>query len=307
MTITLNPIIISCFDPCVFVFITVPLFILLIYGKRGEKLQENGGITVSAPKIGTAVPPVSARKRFFSGSLSFLLTWFILQANKHSKEVIVGIRFLGILAALAWQCCAIEIKVDTVFTTNHWNPNARFTIKNPSAVNIVFIDSVSIRNLSTTGMFCTQIEFLDSKNQRAIFSWPVGYKNDTSYASKLSYQIRIAPLDSLVLTNAVVGNCLGCVGILAGGYSTDQCILKATFLPNSGARDSVVFIGPPITDEIKMMPHSKMSSLGKEISPVKLYDLSGRNIDIKSSRKPGVYIATYGRQADFSKKVLVSE
>lgn len=225
----------------------------------------------------------------------------------------MGIRFLGILAALAWQCCAIEIKVDTVFTKGYplsgADTGARFTIRNTSTIDTVSIDTVYLRKLSPL-LGCDEIGFVDSASH-GINAIRSGYKriidNDTFFVSRPDNPILIVPRNSRVLTNVMVGNCMWCTSVQAGNFSTDQCVFKVMFVPNKGARDSVVLIGPKITMGTIYKSRSNPSVLGKRNSAMKLYDLSGRNIDIKSSRKPGVYIATYGRQADFSKKVLVNE
>jgi|GEM_PF-5023030 hypothetical protein len=48
-----------------------------------------------------------------------------------------------LLMALAWQCWAIEISPDTVFTSSNFmgDTGAQFSIKNVSAVDTVFIDT----------------------------------------------------------------------------------------------------------------------------------------------------------------------
>jgi hypothetical protein len=88
-------------------------------------------------------------------------------------------------------------------------------------------------------------------------------------------------------------------------FSSDQCVLKATFVPNKGARDSAVFIGPKITMGTIYQSRSHSSVLGKKNTAMKLFDLSGRYVGKTASRKPGVYIASYGRQGGLAKRVMV--
>ena len=213
----------------------------------------------------------------------------------------MGIRFMVVLAGLAWQCCAIQINVDTVFTSN----GTRFTIKNTSNVDTVYIDSVYVHNLSPL-MVCTEIGFQDSVSQRFEIIYKVRTINDSMFVAASTYRMSIAPRDSLVLTNAGVGSCLMCVGVQARNYG-DQCILKATFVPNKGAKDSVVFIGPRISGGTKFKTHSNLPVFGKGTAAMKLYDLSGRCIDKMTGRKTGVYIATYGRQGALLIKLMMRD
>jgi len=94
--------------------------------------------------------------------------------------------------------------------------------------------------------------------------------------------------------------------VKAGGYA-DQCILKTMFVPNSGARDSMVLIGPRVSGGTKYKVHSRLPMLDKDAGPMKLYDLSGRCIDKMKVRRTGVYIATYGPQGVLSKKLMIRD
>jgi hypothetical protein len=115
----------------------------------------------------------------------------------------------------------------------------------------------------------------------------------------------IAPRDSLVLVNTMIGSCIWCVGVQASN-DLDQCILKATFVPNIGARDSLILIGPRISSGTKLKSGSILPVLAKQTAPMKLYDLSGRCVDKLSVRKYGVYIATYG-QGNLVKKLMIGD
>ena len=227
----------------------------------------------------------------------------------------MGIRFMVVLAGLAWQCCAIQINVDTVFTYSYpWrmpDSGARFTIRNISTVDTVSIDTVYIRKLSPL-LGCDEIGFVDSASQginaiRSEFGIKKIINNDTFYVSRPDNPILIAPSNSRVLIDVIVGNCLWCVGIQAGNYSSDQCVLKATFVPSKGARDSVVFIGPKISMGTKFKPHANLPVPAKETATMKLYDLSGRCVDKMTIRKNGVYIAAYGRHADVMIKLMIGD
>jgi hypothetical protein len=202
--------------------------------------------------------------------------------------------------ALAWQCWGIEINVDTVFSAGpQGDTTACFTIKNTSAIETVYVDSIYIYKLSPL-VICSDIAFQDPAHVAFCVDVisPLKTTTDSVYiATKVwgcySSYLTIAPHDSLMLKNVQVGECLGCVGVQANSYN-DQCILKAIFVPNNGARDSVVLIGPRISGGTKSPIRSKIVVSGKASSSMKLYDLSGRRIDKVSIRKSGVYISTYG-------------
>jgi hypothetical protein len=135
-------------------------------------------------------------------------------------------------------------------------------------------------------------------------SYIVG-NHDSTFLSRLATPLSIPPKGSLVLIRAVVGNCLYCVGV-NNPIASDQCILKATFIPNKGAKDSIVFVGPRLTGGTKSPIRSKTVVSGKASSSMRLYDLSGRCVDKMSVRKCGVYISTYG-QGILEKKVMFSD
>ena len=220
----------------------------------------------------------------------------------------------ALLMALAWQCWAIEISVDTLLTSSSpYDATAHLTIKNTNTVDTVYIDSIYVCKLSPF-IVCNQIGFQDAAHDCCldiISPAPLPPINDSCYvATKIlgygsSYLMSIAPHDSLVLRNVVVGSCLNCSGVRASSYS-DQCILKATFVPNKGARDSVVFIGPRITGGTKFKAQSNVVVPEKSASPMKLYDLSGRCVDKLSVRKHGVFIATYGH-GNLVRKLMISD
>jgi len=158
-------------------------------------------------------------------------------------------------------------------------------------------------------MVCTQIAFKDSGPQGncSFYNFTQGtYRTTDGFAvSMLLCPLVIVPHDSMILTGAMVGSCLLCTEVQARSYS-DQCIIKAIFIPNKGARDSAVFIGPRISGGTKFATTSKVISSDKVTSAMKLYDLSGRCVDKMTGRKHGVYIATYGRQGVLTKKILIS-
>jgi hypothetical protein len=218
----------------------------------------------------------------------------------------MGFRFLTVFAALAIQCFAIGINVDTVFTSNGaGNPSSRFAIKNTSTTDTVYIDSVSIRKMSLP-VACTEVGFEDSIKHKIYISEPRGNPNDTFSVSPLMTRLKIPPKDSLVFIRAMVGTCILCVNVQAGAYD-DQCILKVTFIPNKGAKDSVVFIGPKITGGTKFPTRSNVPVSGKQSAAASIYDLSGRRIDKLAGMKHGVHIASHGLQGGSVKRVMVGE
>jgi len=195
---------------------------------------------------------------------------------------------------LAWQCWAIQINVDTLLTSSSpYDPTAHLTIKNTDNVDTIYIDSICVCKLSPF-VVCNQIGFQDSAHLCCLdIISPTGTINDSCYVAA-SY-LSIAPHDSLVLRNIIVGNCLNCTGVQASNYS-DQCILKAIFIPNKGARDSVVLIGPRISGGTKFKTSSNLPVLARQSATLKLYDLSGRCVDRMTGKKTGIFIATCGGQ-----------
>jgi hypothetical protein len=264
-------------------------------------------------KKSVAQPGFLPENTFFSAAFLFDLIHLILWGNKFIKEGTMGVRFMVVLAGLVWQCFAIQINVDTVFTSSFpWrmpDSGARFTIRNTNSVDTIYIDTVYIRKLSSL-IGCNEISFQDSVSQsgNAIRSRMITINNnDTVYVSRPDSPILIPPHDSLIMIHTIVGNCLWCTGIQAANYSSDQCVLKATFIPSKGARDSVVFIGPKVSMGTKFKTHSNLPMLGKGTTAMKLYDLSGRYIDKAAGRKTGVYIETYGRQGALIKKLMIRD
>jgi len=93
--------------------------------------------------------------------------------------------------------------------------------------------------------------------------------------------------------------------VLITQSASDQCILKATFIPNKGAKDSIVFVGPGSLAE-QSPRFDQDSCFWQGVFVMRLYDLSGRCVDKMSVRKCGVYISTYG-QGILEKKVMFSD
>lgn len=206
-----------------------------------------------------------------------------------------------LIMALSWQCWAIEINVDTVFTssTSNANTGARFAIRNPSA-DTVSIYRIDIHNLSPLAT-CSALEFVDSADN--IFNeTTMGTDSAGMVSTAPIIKMSIPPLDSLVLINTIINNCDACVCPPSYG---NGCVIKALFLPNEGTTDSVILIGPKPLNVRNFDSYSNLPLLSNQAGAKKLYDLSGRCIDRLSVRRYGVFIATYGK-GNLARKTLIT-
>jgi len=221
----------------------------------------------------------------------------------------------ALLLAFAWQCWAIEISPDTIFTSTNLSAlntsgdtGPQLIIKNTSVVDTVFIDTMYFYRLSPS-YFEGRITFNDTARHcpNTIYL-PVSIINDSFFVatgteyyncinSKYGNKIVIFPNDSLVLTNPIF--LVLTTGVLGkmGNVLPDQCVLKAIFVPNIGTRDSVILIGHQVSTGTKFKTiQSKVPIFSKGTGSPTFYDLSGRCIDKLSTRRHGVFIATYARE-----------
>jgi hypothetical protein len=230
--------------------------------------------------------------------------------------------WLALLLSLAWQCPAIEITPDTVFTSSNESVDtgAKFIIKNTSQVDTIFVDTILFHRMSSV-RFGGGIAFCDTAHHYVYHVNPA-MENDSFFIATSSFywwitcsgnckvfdtrRLLLPPRDSLVLTNTTLRVLVSAVADKAANILPDQCILKAIFVPNKGSRDSVIFVGPQIVDGIKQGVRSNVPKAVKQTSAIRFYDLSGRCVDKVSFRKSGVYISTYG-QGILEKKVMFGE
>ena len=218
------------------------------------------------------------------------------------------IKFMVVLAGVAWQCCAIQINVDTVFTSAFSGtvPGTQFIIRNTSAIDTAFIDSIYMIT-----KYASSITFGTAMHPYMYEFMPSTFINDsfsiaTNEFKSPTCRLFLSPNDSLVLTNSYIA--VQVVGVQGSNYSVYDCFLKATFIPNIGARDSVVFIGPCNPTGTKFgTVQSKVPVLNRGTGTMKLYDLSGRHIDKMTVKKSSVYIATYGPQGALIKKLIIRD
>lgn len=228
----------------------------------------------------------------------------------------------ALLMAVAWQCWAIQISPDTIFTSTNTGPfnssgdtGPQLIIKNTSVVDTVFIDTMYFCRLSP--VLCGgDITFNDTAHRcpYAIYALMIndsffiatGTEFSNCINQKYGNKIVIFPHDSLVLTNPVLWLLASAVLAKKEYISPGQCVLKAVFVPNIGSRDSVIFIGHEVGTGTKYKTiQSKAPVLDKGTGSPRLYDLSGRCIDKMTVRRTGVFIATCG-PGGLTKKILLS-
>jgi hypothetical protein len=227
----------------------------------------------------------------------------------------------ALLMIFAWQCWAIQISPDTIFTStntgtfnNSGDTGPQLIIKNANVVDTVFIDTMYFYRLSSN-FFGGRITFNDTAH-RCQYTIDASFINDSFFIaagteyyncinSKYGNKIVIFPHDSVVLTNPILWFLATSVLGKEGGVLPYQCVLKVVFVPNIGTRDSAIFVGPEVSTGTKFKTiQSKMPVFSKEPGSPKLYDLSGRCIDKLSVRRHGVFIATYG-QGNLVKKLMI--
>ncbi|HUI93171.1 MAG TPA: hypothetical protein VLX68_13065 [Chitinivibrionales bacterium] len=147
------------------------------------------------------------------------------------------IKFMVVLAGLAWQCCAIQISPDTVFTEGSGvSTNGRFVIRNTNLFDTVFIDTIYTVDTVQSPLVQTVILFRDTTHQYTFLVYG-------SQAAPIMPRLLLPPNDSQVLMNATLSSTIRVVSSKAKA-TVAPCIVKAIFVPSIGTKDTVVFIGP---------------------------------------------------------------